>query len=114
MTSTPSLEMRESLRLRSRSLQGPGSDEARMSKRRCTAEETLLTFWPPAPCARIALISTSLSEIVIVGEIFGMALILPRAGRLRAKIGRASGASVGFGSIADVECRLPEENLNPI
>jgi hypothetical protein len=58
------------------SLQGPGSDEARMSKRRCTAEETLLTFWPPAPCARIALISTSLAEIVIVGEIFGMALIL--------------------------------------
>src|ERR1700675_457716 len=36
-----------------------------MSKRRCTAEETLLTFWPPAPCARTALISTSPSGIEI-------------------------------------------------
>ena len=40
-------------------LDASGSDEARMSKRRCTALETLLTFCPPAPCARIALNSTS-------------------------------------------------------
>jgi hypothetical protein len=30
-----------------------------MSKRRWAALATLLTFWPPGPCARIALISTS-------------------------------------------------------
>jgi len=34
-----------------------------MSKRRCTALATLLTFWPPAPCARTALSSTSLSRM---------------------------------------------------
>src|SRR5437867_13381213 len=44
-----------------------------MSKRRCTAEDTLLTFWPPAPCARIALISISPSGIAIAGKVFGMA-----------------------------------------
>jgi len=33
--------------------------DALISKRRCTAFETLLTFWPPEPCARIAEISTS-------------------------------------------------------
>ena len=49
-------------------------EEARMSKRRCTAEETLLTFWPPAPCARIALISISASGIAIAKEESGMAL----------------------------------------
>jgi len=45
-----------------------------MSKRRCTAEETLLTFWPPAPCARIALISISASGIAIAEE--GLAMVL--------------------------------------
>ena len=39
--------------------QGSGSADAPMSKRRCTALETLLTFWPPAPWARMALNSTS-------------------------------------------------------
>ena len=34
-----------------------------MSKRRCIALDTLLTFWPPAPWARMALISTSDSSI---------------------------------------------------
>src|SRR5436305_570556 len=34
-----------------------------MSKRRCTAFDTLLTFWPPAPCARTAVSSTSDSGI---------------------------------------------------
>jgi hypothetical protein len=41
-----------------------GSDEARMSKRKCTALDTLFTCWPPAPCARMALSSTSWSGTV--------------------------------------------------
>src|SRR6266850_1921779 len=39
-----------------------------MSKRRCTAFDTLLTFWPPAPCARTAVSSTSDSGTTI-GEL---------------------------------------------
>ena len=35
---------------------------ATTSKRRWIALETLLTFWPPAPCARTAVISTSASS----------------------------------------------------
>ena len=57
-----------------------GSEDARISKRRCTAEETLLTFWPPAPCARTALISISDSGIATVAEVLAMASILPRRG----------------------------------
>src|SRR5204862_130230 len=70
MTSTPSRVMRWSREARSRDLTCSGSDEARMSKRRCTAEETLLTFWPPAPCARIALSSISDSGIAIAAGLF--------------------------------------------
>ena len=46
-----------------RSLMCSGSDEALTSKRRCTAFDTLFTFWPPAPCARTAVISISCSGI---------------------------------------------------
>jgi len=56
----PSRVMRWSFSFNRRSLMRPGSDEARMSKRRWTAVATLLTFWPPAPWARTALISISL------------------------------------------------------
>src|SRR5437660_5326180 len=52
-----------------------------MSKRRCTAEDTLLTFWPPAPCARIALSSISDSGIAIGVEDPAIASILPSPGR---------------------------------
>src|SRR5690242_2743400 len=52
----------------SRSLTSSGSDERRMSKRRCTAFDTLLTFCPPAPCARVAESSISTS---------GMAMPIP-------------------------------------
>ena len=55
-----------------------------MSKRRCTAEETLLTFWPPAPCARIALSFISDSGIAIAEEELDIASILPSRGNLRA------------------------------
>ena len=41
--------MRLSRRARRRSLTPSGSEEAGMSKRRCTALDTLLTFCPPAP-----------------------------------------------------------------
>ena len=41
------------------SLWASGSEDARMSQRRWIAVETLLTFWPPAPWARIAENSTS-------------------------------------------------------
>src|SRR3990172_10249923 len=41
-----------------------------MSKRRWIALETLLTFWPPAPCARIACNSISASGMVMRLDIF--------------------------------------------
>ena len=44
-----------------------------MSKRRWIALETLLTFWPPAPCARMAVISTSDSGMTVVGGVSGHA-----------------------------------------
>src|SRR5690606_38288185 len=62
MTTTPVRVTRWSPRRRRRSLTAGGSDEERTSKRRCTALETLLTFWPPAPCARTAVSWTSLSR----------------------------------------------------
>src|SRR5436190_7599131 len=59
MTITPVRVTRWSPQRKRRSLRSSGREERRMSKRRCTASDTLLTFWPPAPCARTALISTS-------------------------------------------------------
>ncbi len=63
ITTTPSAVMRWSRSASRRSLTASGSDDARMSKRRCTALDTLLTFCPPAPCARTAVSSTSDSSI---------------------------------------------------
>ena len=67
MTTTPVRLMRWSPPRSSRSFSAPGSEEARMSKRRWTAFETLLTFWPPAPWARTAVSSTSASGIGTAG-----------------------------------------------
>ena len=61
ITTTPVRVTRWSPMRSSRSFTCSGSDEARTSKRRCTALETLLTFCPPAPCARTAVISISCS-----------------------------------------------------
>src|SRR5262245_28740002 len=61
--------MRWSPKRSSRSFTSSGSDEARTSKRRWTALETLLTFWPPAPCARTAVISISCSGMTGVARI---------------------------------------------
>src|SRR5438132_5405933 len=66
-----------------------------MSKRRCTAFDTLLTFCPPAPCARTAVSSTSDSGI-------GATLLL-MAGRLPDRLApvvfgkRLAGAAAGGG-----------------
>src|SRR3982751_1120248 len=62
MTITPSSLRRRSGRASRRALTSSGSDEAATSKRRWIALDTLLTFCPPAPCARTAVISTSLSS----------------------------------------------------
>src|SRR5258706_1795646 len=59
MTRTPSRVMRRSWRANRRAFTACGSEDAAMSKRRCTALDTLLTFCPPAPAARTAVISTS-------------------------------------------------------
>src|SRR6185437_15369951 len=55
MTTTPSDVMRWSLRANRRALMTSGKEDAVMSKRKRTAFDTLLTFCPPAPCARMAL-----------------------------------------------------------
>src|SRR5690242_1385597 len=80
MTTTPVRVTRWSPARSSRSFTCSGSDERRMSKRRCTAFDTLLTFCPPAPCARTAVSSTSDSGITTMGAHY-----------------RAGGATVGDG-----------------
>src|SRR6266567_731446 len=59
MVTTPCALMRWSCHRSRRSLTADGSDDARMSKRSCAAFDTLLTFCPPAPCARTAVHSIS-------------------------------------------------------
>src|SRR5205807_377523 len=66
ITITPVRVTRWSPQRSSRSFRSSGSEERRMSKRRCTAFDTLLTFWPPAPCARTAVSSTSLSGTMML------------------------------------------------
>src|SRR5690606_29766467 len=51
-----------------------------MSKRRWIADDTLLTFWPPAPWARIALSSISSSGMLTFREICSMAASIPNQG----------------------------------
>jgi len=72
IVTTPSAEIRWSRNWSSASLYDMGSDEAWTSNRRWTADETLLTCWPPAPWARTAWISISVSGIVICDEICSM------------------------------------------
>ena len=61
MTRMPSLVRRRSRSLRRRDLHSSGREDLFISKRRWTALDTLLTFCPPAPWARIGVISTSWS-----------------------------------------------------
>ena len=68
MITTPSWLMRRSPSAASRARTASGSDEAAMSKRRCTAFDTLLTFWPPAPWARMAVSSTSSGAMTMRGD----------------------------------------------
>ena len=69
MTTTPSSLRRRSCSASSRALTASGSDEAATSKRRWIALDTLLTFCPPAPWARTALISTSDSSTTTIGAV---------------------------------------------
>src|SRR5471032_2554972 len=80
-TTTPSLVMRWSRRASRRSLICSGSEELTMSKRRCTALDTLLTFCPPGPCARMALNSTWLRSMVAIKRATSQAVVRdwPRA-----------------------------------
>ncbi len=66
MTIIPPSVMRLSFFASSLFLHSSGRDDAAISKRRCIALLTLLTFCPPAPCARIAENSTSCSLMLIV------------------------------------------------
>ena len=72
MIRTPSLLIRWSFSSSRRRFMLSLSEEAGISKRRCMAEETLLTFCPPAPWARIALISISSSPRLSCSLIFNM------------------------------------------
>lgn len=66
---TPSAVIRLSFNAMSRSLTAFGSDDCGTLNRRWMAVDTLLTFCPPAPCARIAETSTSRSSIsTILGK----------------------------------------------
>ncbi len=70
MTITPSLVILLSFNANKRCLQFSGSVELAMSKRRCMADATLLTFCPPEPCERMALNAISLSGIDKCLDIF--------------------------------------------
>src|SRR5262245_2342676 len=91
----------------SRSFTCSGSDEARMSKRRWTAFETLLTFWPPAPCARTAVSSTSCSgttsvaALILVFGLYPLGRVLPRLARRGGGVALAvrAGGDVGVGAL---------------
>jgi hypothetical protein len=55
-----------------------GSDEAPMWKRKWIALETLFTFCPPEPCARIAFISISFSiAFMATAILLGFSIIIP-------------------------------------
>jgi hypothetical protein len=72
MTTQPSRVIRLSLRLSSASLMASGKDDSLISNLKWIAEDTLLTFWPPGPCARIALTSISSRGIDMFGVIASM------------------------------------------
>src|SRR5471030_2925151 len=64
MTMMPSLVSRFPAKRISRTATSLGSDgEPRMSKRNCTADDTLLTFWPPGPDERTKLSISSDSSM---------------------------------------------------
>src|SRR5688572_23854734 len=71
--------MRRSLSARSLSLIASGSDESAMLKRKWMADETLLTFWPPAPCERMAVNSHSsngMDKVRVMGSMVGKSIEL--------------------------------------
>ena len=54
-----------------------GNDEARTSNRKCIALETLLTFCPPAPCARIAVISETVPDTAGLAKLMDLPVNTP-------------------------------------
>src|SRR3989304_5019143 len=71
---TPSLVRRLPARRSARMRTSPGKDgEWRRSKRNCTAVDTLLTFWPPGPEARMKVSSISRGSRAMVRVISIMA-----------------------------------------
>jgi len=78
MITTPSLLMRWSHSVSRRVRSSSGRDDAVISKRRCTAQLTLFTFCPPAPCARMAVISTSSGGIKNAFGIVRQAVCCPK------------------------------------
>lgn len=82
ITITPSLVIRLSRKFKRRSLNRSGSDDVWISNRKWIAVATLLTFWPPAPCDRIALSSISLRGILSVLEIWNIGYWLVGWGNL--------------------------------
>src|SRR6187402_1745887 len=74
MTTTPSPVMRPSGSASRRAFTASGRDAAWTSKRRWTAFETLLTFCPPAPWARIEVSATS-SGLTVSGAAFTAGIV---------------------------------------
>src|SRR3546814_19905459 len=82
MTMTPALERRRSDSAHTAALHSGGSDDAGTSKRKCAADDTLLTFCPPAPWARIIVNSISRSSRTRLSCIGSIAsAIVARPGR---------------------------------
>src|SRR3546814_17838434 len=93
MTMTPALERRRSDSAHTAALHSGGSDDAGTSKRKCAADDTLLTFCPPAPWARIIVNSISRSSrkrLSCIGSIASAIVARPGGRRVRCEIGRAS------------------------
>ena len=67
ITMTPPLVIRWSFSASSRAFIQSGKEDVEIQNLRCTAVDTLLTFCPPGPCARIAVIWTSDKVIRNIG-----------------------------------------------
>src|SRR5512137_375806 len=100
MTTTPSAVIRWSRCARRRVLTASGSDDATMSKRRCSAVDTLFTFWPPAPCARMADHSISAGGMRIIA-----------AGRVRLR-GQHPGELAAADQALEIGCAADQHALD--
>ena len=67
ITMIPPLVTRWSFSVNNRAFIKSGREDDEIQNRRCTAVDTLFTFCPPGPCARIAVIWTSDKSITYMG-----------------------------------------------